>query len=420
MAKIAVIGGGISGAACAAMLTAKGHHAVVHEKEKTPGGLVRCTTEDGNLFHRVGGHVFNSQDEQISQWFWSKFDRENEFLYAKRNAAISFEGAFVGYPVEQHLYQMQQEIVSAISKELLALHVSQQSVVEADNFFDFLLQRFGPTLCEKYFIPYNSKIWNVNLREMPVSWLAGKLPMPSVSDIITSNILRSTEKSMVHAHFFYPKQGGSQFIIDRLLKDTEVKTNDPCSSIRIANGLSLNGSAYDAVIYTGDIRKLSAMLPGGVTGMDAVNELKSNGTTTVLCSCDANPYSWVYIPDTSIPCHRMIMTGNFSQKNNAADLGANLTTCTVEFVGNVNRLEIENALSALPLNPKMIAVNFEPNSYVIQEMNTRSSVASAREALKPLGIWLCGRFAEWEYYNMDAAIASAARVTEEIHGRLRS
>ena len=32
---------------------------------------------------------------------------------------------------------------------------------------------------------------------------------------------------------------------------------------------------------------------------------------------------------------------------------------------------------------------------------------SIKKLIKPEGIYLLGRFAEWEYYNMDAAIGAA-------------
>ena len=418
MGKIAVIGGGISGATCAQILRANGHQTVVYEKKEIPGGLIKCTIEDGNLFHRVGGHVFNSQDPNIANWFWSKFDKEREFLFAKRNATIHMNRNFIGYPVEQHLYQMEADKATKIVSQLLELRGNQLNNLNDANFYDFLLSRFGETLCEDYFIPYNTKIWNLDLRQMPVTWLAGKLPMPTVDEIVMGNIMRASEKSMVHAHFFYPKQGGSQFIIDRLLQGIEVRTHDECRSINTYEKLEVNDENYDALVYTGDIREISRILGTDDPALEKLANLKSNGTTTVLCSCDANPYSWVYIPDQNIACHRMIMTGNFSASNNSPDLPANRTTCTVEFVGNIDQASIDLSLRSLPLNPIQIAVNFEPKSYVIQEMDSRETISAAREKLKQSNIWICGRFAEWEYYNMDEAIASAMRVTSEMNARI--
>ena len=64
MMKYAVIGAGVSGLSMAGMLLKKGHEVVVYERDSRPGGLIKCTEVQGNLYHRVGGHVFNSGRKQ--------------------------------------------------------------------------------------------------------------------------------------------------------------------------------------------------------------------------------------------------------------------------------------------------------------------------------------------------------------------
>ncbi|NHT77038.1 NAD(P)-binding protein [Rhizobiaceae bacterium CRRU44] len=417
MASIAVIGSGISGASCARLLRDNGHSVVIYESKPRTGGLVACTEEEGNLFHRVGGHVFNSHDPRVSRWFWSLFDREAEFIFARRNAAIYIGESFIGYPIENHLYQLPKDQVSKIIPELLEVAREKKNLGNTQNFYDFLLSTFGQTLCEEYFFPYNTKIWNADLREMPMSWLAGKLPMPDLASILHANVFRADEQSMVHSTFFYPRTGGSQFIIDKIISDIEVKF-EKCSSIVLGERTLVNGCRYDSVVYTGDIRDLNSIIELTELKTLSASHFPSNGTTTVLCSCDSNPYSWVYIPSIKIRSHRMIMTGNFSPSNNSVALGNGRISCTVEFVGRCTEAEVSEALSMLPFNPKAISLNYESNSYVIQASNTRSEIDKIREGLRARNVWLCGRFAEWEYYNMDAAIASAMHVADEVCARV--
>jgi UDP-galactopyranose mutase len=44
---------------------------------------------------------------------------------------------------------------------------------------------------------------------------------------------------------------------------------------------------------------------------------------------------------------------------------------------------------------------------VIQEKDTRRTINALKERLQKYNIYLLGRFAEWEYYNMDKAIEAA-------------
>ena len=82
---VLIIGSGISGLSISNMLS-ETYSVLVVEKNEQIGGLIKCERVGGGLFHRVGGHVFNSRSQNVLNWFWKHFDKENEFLQARRNA----------------------------------------------------------------------------------------------------------------------------------------------------------------------------------------------------------------------------------------------------------------------------------------------------------------------------------------------
>ena len=424
--RIAIIGAGITGSACARLLVEKGFDVTVYEKESTPGGLVRCTDEEGNLFHRVGGHVFNTKDERVNSWFWSIFN-EKDFVYAKRNAAIFMEERFYKYPIESDISSLGEIRARQIVNELMELYLLRQSkkrtLSSSSNFKDFLLYNFGTTLCNTYFLPYNEKIWQSKDLDFPLEWLDGKLPMPAITEILANNILGNSDSSMAHSTFFYPITNGSQYIVDTLLNGISITKNSHIKKIEVnADGNVLVASeTYDGLVYTGDVRELNSILslPASCHPWD-MNHFPSNSTSNVLCLCDSNPFSWIYLPDPTIPCHRIIMTGNFSSNNNSAQLLNNRISCTVEFSGQYSNECMSRALEKLPFNMVPIAFNYEPNSYVINNCQTQSSVKQIKHDLLPYNIWLCGRFAEWKYLNMDAAIASAMSIANSIEKELNN
>ena len=90
MNRIAIIGAGVSGLTVAQLLKEK-NQVVVYEKDDVPGGLIKCRRVEGNLFHSCGGHVFNSKYNHVLDWFWSRFDREREFVKTERNSAVFME-----------------------------------------------------------------------------------------------------------------------------------------------------------------------------------------------------------------------------------------------------------------------------------------------------------------------------------------
>lgn len=407
--KVAVVGAGITGVAAASVVGALGHDVTVYESNRAPGGLIRCEVVEGNLFHKVGGHIFNAKDADVSEWFWGHFDKEKEFLKAERNARILLNGQVVGYPLENHLYQLDQLRLKSIVSELLQLQAKgYRDPYSYPDFASFLKGNFGETLYQLYFLPYNTKIWQTDLASVPMEWLEGKLPMPDFNKIFTDNISRAGEKEMVHSTFYYPRVGGSQFIIDRLSRDLNIRSQSAVTSIEYKNGKwIIGGTSYDRVVYTGDIRQLTKILQIDnkrvQEALTHVKTLKSNGTSNILCETDDTDLSWLYLPSAEIRAHRIIYTGNFSSSNNAP---GKRKSCVVEFSGKVGREEMVKELPLLPGNLKPIATNYEPNSYVVHDKDTSSKITDVKEQLLPLNFYLRGRFAEWQYYNMDKAIES--------------
>ncbi len=418
MKKVIVIGSGISGLSITRMLNDQ-YDVEIVEKDDRFGGLIKCERIDGNLFHRVGGHVFNSRNQIVLDWFWSHFDRENEFLSATRNAKIRLNEQLVGYPIENYLYQLPSEQLKPIVNELIdKLSEDKLEISGYANFKDFLIGNFGEELYKLYFGPYNTKIWNADLAEVPLDWLEGKLPMPKLKEVLLSNILKNEESTMVHSTFYYPRRDGSQFIVNRLSEGLSINCSYQVQSIEYIEhkGLSINkkNKIVDAIVYCGDVRQLNKIVhiedENLKLALKSVTDLVSNGTSNVLCETDDNNISWLYLPEEKFKAHRIIYTGNFSETNNE---GSNRKTCVVEFSGKQDQTEMLQELSKLPGNLKPLAYNYEPNSYIIQHHDTRDNISILKSLLKPYGIFLLGRFAEWEYYNMDMCIQAAMELKDE-------
>jgi len=412
MKRIAIIGGGISGLSVANLLRDRAD-VVVFERESVPGGLIRCERVGGSLFHICGGHVFNTKNEAVREWFWKMVGGEGGFLKADRNSAVCMEdGAFVKYPIENHVYQFPSAVQSRFVQDLLKMTREPQSAPK--SFGDFLLKRFGKTLYDLYFCPYNAKVWRRDLSEVPLEWLAGKLPMPTVEEMLLANMSHADEHQFVHSSFYYPRTGGSQFIADAFARAVCVRTGCDVSSIEsLPNGQNkVNGEIFDEVVFCGNLKDLPDILKGvELAGYaNEIERLEYHGTTAVFCETDPIPYSWFYQPSPQHDSHRFICTGNFSPTNNAPGK----MTCTVEFTDAISRDEIERQLSRMPYHPRYVTHHFSPYTYPIQHKGTREMIVMLKEQLRKRRIHLVGRFAEWEYFNMDAAIASAMQAAQDV------
>lgn len=409
MEKIAVIGGGISGLTVANILRDR-YDVTVFEKEATPGGLIRCETVNGSLFHTCGGHVFNSKRKDVLDWFWSFFDREHEFSMAERNSVIFMRGKRIPYPIENHVYLFEKEIQLSVINDLLELE--KHSNGTPVNFEDFLKWRFGETLYELYFKPYNRKVWRRDLRHVPLTWLEGKLPMPTVQEIIFNNFNHVEERAFVHSTFWYEKNNGSQYIADKLARKIKIHYNTHIASLKhtaATNKWIVDGAVFDKVVYCGNIKEMIKAINGVDVSAykEEVFSLQYHGTTAVLCEIDKSDYSWIYLPSDSYNSHRIICTGNFSSSNNSVLIPENRISATIEFTDEISKSDILDNLKQMPLNPNYITHKYSQYTYPIQDANTQNMIQNLKRSLAPFGFYFTGRFADWEYYNMDVAIGAA-------------
>lgn len=410
--SVAIIGAGISGLTVANIL--KNNFKVkVYEKENKPGGLIRCERIGGSLFHICGGHVFNTKRQNVLEWFWNKFNRDLEFQKSDRNAVVCLgNNLVVPYPIENHIYKCDAEFQKNVIEDLLKITAEGKS--EPSNFEEFLIQRFGKSLYELYFKPYNEKVWRRDLKKVPLSWLEGKLPMPSVNEIIFNNINKVKEKEFVHSTFWYEKNNGSQHIADKLAKGIDIEYDHGIRDIKQIDGKwCIDSEIFDIVVFCGNIKELPLMLKDEVLSKHSreIENLEYHGTTSVFCHVDKNPYSWIYMPSDEYKAHRIICTGNFAASNNAeGDF-----TATIEFTDYITEEEIKENLKKIAFAPRYIAHKYNKYTYPIQFSDTRKLIKDIKEEMEKKQFFMTGRFVDWEYYNMDVAMDAAMKTCEKIH-----
>lgn len=425
MSDIAIIGAGISGLSCAHFLKNR-HSVTIFEKEDRPGGLIKCRRVGGSLFHTCGGHVFNSKRQDVLDWFWSKFNRKEEFTKTDRNACVfmdkgqnSLQHTDIPYPIENHMYLFEESVQKAFYEdldEIDSIKGINAKFTDYESFGDFLRWRFGKTLYAMYFEPYNKKVWRRNLKGVPMSWMEGKLPMPTTQEMRDNNANKVKEKAFVHSSFWYEKNNGSQYIADKLAEGLNIIFNAEIAEIeKKGKKWIVLGTEYDKVIFCGNIKDLVKIIKGVDVSKykDAVEALEYHGTTAVFCEIDANPYSWIYQPSWQHDSHRIICTGNFAESNNA-NLPKGRITATIEFTDSISKEEILANLRRIPLNPTYLDHKYNQYTYPIQDAKTRSIISHIKAILAPEGFFFTGRFADWEYYNMDVAIGAALDLCDRI------
>jgi hypothetical protein len=74
----------------------------------------------------------------------------------------------------------------------------------------------------------------------------------------------------------------------------------------------------------------------------------------------------------------------------------------------------EAELKKTPLNHKYLDHHYNEYTYPIQDHRTKDLIRSLKMKLQNRGFYFTGRFADWEYYNMDIAMGASMDICKII------
>jgi len=425
--KIGILGGGLSGLALRYFL--KGD-TVILEKAAECGGLCRSVKVNGFVFDQ-GGHILFSKDKAILHLI--RHILAGNIVMKRRNNKIYYKNTFIKYPFENGL--------SGLSKKDnydCLLGFLQNDSPRPINFKQWLFFNFGRAISEKYLVPYNEKIWKYDLSMMGLEWVE-RVPKPPLEDIIKSSLGMETEGYLHQLFYFYPRSGGIQSLIQRL----ENKKNGPIITNFEVRKICKRGSGwevsngnrslfFDKIISTipiFDLLNSMNLVPKGVS--QALRKLKYNSLRAVMIGLSENnltPYSAVYFPAKKFPFHRVCFMSNFTRNNAPAghsSLVAEITSPADAALHKTNDKDlIDNVISNLHslgiINSNKVCLSKVERvkyAYVIYDLGYKRNVSIVKAYLEAQGIFLNGRFAEFEYINMDEVLRRSWRLSGRLNAQ---
>ncbi len=412
---IAILGAGISGISLHNIL--KNRYSIdadIYEKENRVGGLCRSESVKGFTYDISGGHVLNSKDPEVLDFVFNACDK-SKFNYHKRYAKILFNDLIIDYPFEFSLHKLPKQIRDECIESLKS-RIPGES--EPDRFGDLLKYNFGDKIYDYYLKPYNEKIWKYDLQKISSDWVKGKMPYPDTEEIIAKTEAGdSTEISMVHSSFYYPKFGGIESFIKSISSSIPTEhIGESVTSVELENEkVIINGKAYDLVVNTMPVPELVKLIhnvPESVT--DAAAALRYNSFLSLLYETDEDydNCSWLYIPDKKIIPHRIVYQSNFSSEKK--ECGKKFFTVEVTGSEPFDIEEIQDNINTYLHFDSPLAVDYTEYAYVIFDHKRGDSMDIITNYLEEGNILSHGRFAEWKYPNMDTCIRNSMNLAEKI------
>lgn len=306
---------------------------------------------------------------------------------------------------------------------------------EPRNFEEFIYKVWGRGIARHFAIPYNRKLWAVDLKEMETSWLGGRVPMPDIEEMILYAVTPAAKPMGPNARFGYPLRGGFQALMEGFLPHLEgkLRLNAAVRSVSPSRR-TVTLDDGEVVGYEYLISTMPLPLLVRAMGHEAPTEVRRAAAalryTNVRCVNigvgreNITEKHWIYYPEDTV-FHRIFVQGNASPHCNPK--GGFGFTCEITY-GPQKPLPCDgqDLIDLCIKDAKRITFIREddpiwcanqvdlPCAYVVYDHARPRNVKIIREWLATQGIILAGRYSEWEYYNSDHAFIAGKKAAETV------
>lgn len=422
-----IVGGGPSGLAAAYAL--QGDTLVV-ERESKVGGLCRSFHHGCGVFD-IGGHSFHTPYPEVFELVQSLL--EDGLYLQRREARVYSHGAIIPYPFQKFFDRLpNSEVVSACER---GLRDAEANLVEAKDFEDYIIRKFGQGIAEHFMLPYNRKLWARDLKEISAEWTSERVAGPKGENERFETTGGERKPLQSDTKVGYPQIGGYEEIyksfvphISGLELNSEVVHIDPQS--HVATTSDERQYHWEFLVSTVPLPILIQIVEGTP---DEVKRLANNlkymslREEFFLVEQRLDPLiQRIYIADSEIPPHKIVLNHNSSaylrekhchaimaevsispQKRVAVD---DIVPKTVEFLCSVDILHAPDDV----VWQGHLDVEY---AYPIYTHRRPMSVSGIRDWMAQHHIHTLGRFGEWEYINSDKCVMKGLALGRDLRER---
>ena len=421
MARIAVLGSGISALGASNHLAGQSAEVVLYDQNARYGGHTMSLTYPQGFVFDMGPHVSFTSDTRIQELLADNV--AGEYETRKYRFSNYWQGTWLGHPAQTNLYGLPPELITKVIADFVE-QGSQQ--VDIKNYEDWLLVAYGRTFAEKFPGQYTFKYHTTHARNLTTDWMGPRMYRPKLEEMLLGALTKQTPNVHYIQGFRYPKQGGFGAYLDKWGKAAKIELQHKVTSIdakarrvEFANGRE---TSYDALISSIALTDLVPMIAGVPADVVAASQ-------KLACSCCVlvnlgigrddfadTHVSYFYdldlvFPRTSYP--HLMSNGN-------APPGCGSIQVEVYFSPKYRPFTGQPADYIEPVIKDLVRCGvirederilmkdavFVPYANIIFDHDRKAALATVHGYLDDLRIRHCGRFGDWGYLWTDDSIKS--------------
>jgi len=329
--RIVIIGAGPTGIGAAWRLQELGHADwLLLEGAPHAGGLASSAVDSRGFTWDHGGHVLFSHYRYFDALMVAALGAD--WLEHEREAWVWMRDRWIPYPFQNNIWCLPEADLIPCIDGLLEVFRHSANGGQASRpatFADWLLNAFGPGLCDVFMFPYNRKVWGYEPASLDVGWMGERVATVDVRRIVRNIVQRRNDVGWgPNATFRYPLRGGTgaiwrslfaQLDAQRCRLGCRVAGIDPGRrTLRLADGAEVE---YDFLISTQPLDRLLDMVVDREDLRALRHEFVHGSSHIVGVGLDGQPPAglqtkcWLYFPEPETPFYRVTVFSNYSPHN---------------------------------------------------------------------------------------------------------
>jgi protoporphyrinogen oxidase len=433
-APVVVVGAGVAGLVSAHLLAEAGVEVIVIEKLPEVGGLARSFTYDDGFVFDCGPHRFDTNNPNVKSYLERVMAREGTFF--PRKSEVFFKGDYYAWPIKpQNLLQLPPNLAG---KAFVDLAVNGMKTYGEDNFENYILRQYGPTLYKHFFEGYSQKFLGLHPKQTHSDWakvginraiIDDNAQMQNLYQLLKSTLLQFNKTAQ---RFLYPR-GGMQEAWDnvsarltalggRIITNTGAELIGQNGEI---TGVRAGDEVFEPsmVIWTAPITLATRQLGLEQPKLDYLGLLLYNVMVQEDCPRD---YQWCYYGAPELLINRVSIPRFFSPET--APAGTTGYCCEVTCRVGDTRWQHAERLSDWVIDDLLkvgliserrsvldVRVERIPESYPIYRSDYPQELDKARTQLaKFRNLRLAGRTGLFWYNNMDHSMENAMQLVKRL------
>jgi protoporphyrinogen oxidase len=271
-----IVGAGVTGLATAAALSARGDEDyLVLEASGEIGGWCKTVKKDGFVWD-YSGHFFHFKHPQIEAWLRERMPGQRVRVVEKKSF-IAYGGKHIDFPFQKNIHQLAQaEFIDCLYDLYFARSsdVRRDAPAPEDNFKQMLYARFGESICEKFLVPYNEKLYACDLGTLDKDSMGRFFPHADLTDVVRN--MKRPDNASYNATFTYPEGGAIEYV------------NALASVVRPA------GVSLDEPLLAVDVEGRIARTTRRELRFERIVSSVPFDRFAAMCALDHDPSTWAY------------------------------------------------------------------------------------------------------------------------------